>query len=189
MKNAGRVFVLLVVIVFIVVEGFWGVRLSLERRGDASTGWSMAWKANFWARLHDGKRAAKLLALLIARGTPNLLSLCEPFQIDGNFGGCAAFAEMLMQSGEDSSQRSEFRIQNEGDGDRQLVFIELLPALPFSRNTGKVTGLRARGNFQVDIEWKDGKVTSYRISSNDKRKATLRVNGETKVIQSETNHL
>jgi alpha-L-fucosidase 2 len=152
-------------------ELYKGARLSLERRGDASTGWSMAWKANFWARLHDGNRAEKLLAMLINRGAPNLFCLHPPFTIDGNFGGCAAVAEMLLQSQETTA-------------DGQPV-LELLPALPTGWHTGKVTGLRARGNFEVNIEWKDGQVTSYRIASTDRRKVTVRVNGETKVIKSE----
>ena len=152
-------------------ELYKGARLSLERRGDASTGWSMAWKANFWARLHDGNRAEKLLAMLINRGAPNLFCLHPPFTIDGNFAGCAAVAEMLLQSQETTA-------------DGQPV-LELLPALPTSWHTGKVTGLRARGNFEVNIEWKDGKVASYRIASSDNRKVTVRVNGETKVIKCE----
>jgi alpha-L-fucosidase 2 len=151
-------------------ELFEGARRSLERRGDASTGWSMAWKANFWARLHDGDRAEKLLSMLIRRGAPNFFCLHPPFQIDGNFGGSAAVAEMLLQS-------------QESTADGQPV-LHLLPALPGAWHTGKVTGLRARGNYQVDIEWKDGQVTSYRIASPDKRPATVRVNGETKVVES-----
>ncbi len=152
-------------------ELYKGARLSLERRGDASTGWSMAWKANFWARLHDGNRAEKLLAMLINRGAPNLFCLHAPFQIDGNFGGCAAVPEMLLQSQETT-----------GAGEPVL---ELLPALPTSWHTGKVSGLRARGNFQVDVEWKDGKITSCRVASAARRQVNVRVNGETKVIKSE----
>lgn len=154
-------------------ELYKGARLSLERRGDASTGWSMAWKASFWARLHDGNRAEKLLAMLINRGAPNLFCLHPPFTIDGNFAGCAAVAEMLLQSQETTA-------------DGQPV-LELLPALPTGWHTGKVTGLRARGNFEVDIDWKEGKVTSYRIASTDRRKVIVRVNGETKVIKCERN--
>ena len=152
-------------------ELYKGARLSLERRGDASTGWSMAWKANFWARLHDGDRANKLLAMLMGRGAPNLLCLHAPFQIDGNFGGCAAVPEMLLQSQETTN-----------DGEPVL---ELLPALPASWHTGKVSGLRARGNFQVDIEWKDGKVTTYRIASAEPREVNVRLNGQTRTVKAE----
>jgi alpha-L-fucosidase 2 len=152
-------------------ELYAGARRSLERRGDASTGWSMGWKANFWARLHDGDRAERLLSMLIRRGAPNFFCLHPPFQIDGNFGGCAAVAEMLLQSQETAE-----------DGGPVL---ELLPALPKSWHTGKVTGLRARGNFQVDIEWKEGHVVKYRVASADPRPVTVRVNGETRKVKAE----
>jgi alpha-L-fucosidase 2 len=107
--------------------------------------------------------------MLVARGAPNLFCLHAPFQIDGNFGGCAAVPEMLLQSQETTK-----------DGEPVL---ELLPALPASWNTGRVTGLRARGNFQVDIEWKDGKVSDFRITSPEPRDVTVRVNGETKTVK------
>ena len=146
-------------------ELYRGARASLERRGDDSTGWSMAWKANFWARLGDGDRADKLLSMLIGHGSGNLMCMHPPFQIDGNFGGCAAVAEMLVQS-------------HAGE-------IALLPALPASWATGTVKGLRARGGFTVDIKWKDGKVTNYRISAKDAHSVKVRVNNEVKTVKAE----
>lgn len=132
-------------------ELFSGARKSLERRGDISTGWSMAWKANFWARLRDGDHARKLLSMLIGNGYPNLLDKCPPFQIDGNFGATAAIAEMLIQSQETT--------------DNTHPIIDLLPALPSTWPTGEITGLHARGNFEVDIKWKKGKLTQAVIHS------------------------
>ena len=108
-------------------------RATLERRTDASTGWSMAWKACFWARLRDGDRSAKLLRLLIGRGDPNLLCEHPPFQIDGNFGGTAAICELLVQ--------------------REGGVIELLPALPASWKKGRVRGLVAEGNCELAFAW------------------------------------
>ena len=150
-------------------ELFKGARLSLERRGDASTGWSMAWKANFWARMQDGDHANTLLTMLIGRGAPNLLCLHPPFQIDGNFGGCAAVAEMLVQSHELTAAGQPL--------------IRLLPALPKAWATGSAHGLRARGNFTVDVQWRDGKVTDYRVSSAQPRQVTVAVNGKAEIVK------
>ncbi|MDN3582462.1 glycoside hydrolase family 95 protein [Mucilaginibacter flavus] len=152
---------------------------TLDVRGDDGPSWSIAYKLLFWARLHDGNRAYKLFTEIMKPTTstginygagggiyPNLLSAGPPFQIDGNFGTTAGIAEMLIQS-------------HEG-------YINLIPAIPDSwKPAGEVKGLRARGNFTVDFKWKDGKVTSYNVTSTTPRKVKIKVNGVMKEVMAQ----
>ena len=147
-------------------------RVSLDARGDDGTGWSIGWKINFWARLFDGDRSYKLLrramAITLDDGVnmtdgggvyANLFSTHPPFQLDGNMGATAGMAEMLLQS-------------HSGE-------IHILPALPGSWPTGKITGLKTRGGFEVDIEWKAGRLTGVRIQTPIAQPITVRYGEKT----------
>jgi alpha-L-fucosidase 2 len=141
-------------------------RVSMNARGDGQGGWSKAWKSNIWARLHDGDRAYKLAGDFLKNNIfPNLWGNYwgggrPPFQIECNFGYASGLCEMLMQS--------------------HMGVVHLLPALPAAWKNGKVTGMKARGCFVVDMEWKDGSLTEVKIES--LKGAPLKVRYGDKVI-------
>ncbi|WP_416970836.1 glycosyl hydrolase family 95 catalytic domain-containing protein [Streptomyces sp. 4F14] len=134
---------------------FEAARRTLELRGDAGTGWSLAWKINYWARMEEGARAHKLLRDLVTtdRLAPNMFDLHPPFQIDGNFGATSGIAEMLLQS-------------HHGE-------LHVLPALPPAWQAGSVTGLRGRGGCTVGAVWRGGRPAELSVTPD--RTGTLRV--------------
>jgi len=143
---------------------------SLDKRGDESTGWATAWRINLWDRLHDGDHAYKILAFLLSPGrtADDMFDLHPPFQIDGNFGGAASIAEMLMQSRPLAAE-----------GAAEKFEIDLLPALPGVWKTGSVTGLKARGGFEVGLTWDGGKLVRASVKSTGGRAVTVRYGDRT----------
>jgi alpha-L-fucosidase 2 len=147
---------------------------SLETRGDESTGWATAWRINLWDRLHEGDHAYRILKFLLSpeRTYPDLFDAHPPFQIDGNFGGAAGIAEMLMQSR-----------TLESKGAAQKFEVEVLPALPSAWPNGSVTGLRVRGGFEAGLNWADGKLKRINIHSVDGRNLIVRCGDRTVEIR------
>ena len=180
--------------------------VTMKHRGDESTGWSTGWKTCFWARLHDGDHAHKIYRFLTAkRAYPNLFDFHPPFQIDGNFGGAAGVCEMLLQShlrsvdeNSNSIAQAAFVGYRQNDSnpnqfdyvvpDKSLAsapyILHLLPALPSAWPSGQVTGLRARGGFEVDIKWNDGQLVKATVRS--KKGGTFRLYADEKLSRNIT---
>ncbi|MFN8349614.1 MAG: glycoside hydrolase N-terminal domain-containing protein [Spirosomataceae bacterium] len=150
-------------------------RQSLIYRGDEGTGWSLAWKINFWARFKDGEHALKMVKMLLrpasgAGGSyPNLFDAHPPFQIDGNFGGSAGIAEMLLQS--------------------HTNCIDLLPALPADVPEGTIRGIKARGGFELNFSWKAGKLTSLQVTSTAGNPCRLRYGTQVISFSTQKGHM
>ena len=165
------------------------VRKSLQLRGDEATGWSNAWKINLWAHLRDGDHAFKILneqlRLAGAEGTDyhgegggtyaDMLDAHPPFQIDGNFGGTSGINEMLLQSTQ--------RYTDTANPDEDLYLIDLLPALPSAWPSGSIHGLRARGGFELDLDWQNGVLRSAVVRSVGGSEAMLRYGSSSRKIQ------
>ena len=161
---------------------FAAAKQSLLFRGDGGTGWSRAWKINFWARLLDGDHAYLMLKNLLVpsrlpqpgkyRGgvLPNLFDAHPPFQIDGNFGATSGIAEMLLQSHRSTAQG---------------VLVDLLPALPTAWPQGRVTGLRARGGYAIDIAWQQGTLTTAHILAQRSGPVTIQSGARRTILQAE----
>ncbi len=168
---------------------------TLELKGDRTTGWSTGWRVNLYARLHDAKNAyhiyRKLLSYVSPDGYkgsdarrgggtyPNLLDAHSPFQIDGNFGGCAGVVEMLMQS----ELVEDVKGKSTSDISHFTSSIELLPALPDNWKDGSVSGIRARGGITVDMTWQNSRVTSLTLTAKEDCKVTLLANGRKKIVK------
>ena len=162
-------------------------KVTLKHRGDDGTGWALAWKINFWARLRDGDHAHKLMGnqlrytenlktvMQYAGGTyPNLFDAHPPFQIDGNFGFVSGVNEMLLQSHE--------RYADPAAPYQDRYYIDLLPALPKAWPNGQVSGLRARGGFTVDLRWRDGALVAARVTNPGRITAVGRVRDGGEVV-------
>ena len=167
---------------------------TLELKGDRTTGWSTGWRVNLYARLHDAKNAYHIYRKLLSyvspdgyRGAdarrgggtyPNLLDAHSPFQIDGNFGGCAGVIEMLMQS-----EYSLMPTKAAKYGWQPYVLLELLPALPSNWKDGAVSGIRARGGITVDMKWQDSRVTSLTLTAQHSCKVIVMMNGHQQKVK------
>ena len=161
-------------------ELFKGAAKTLEQRGDQATGWSLGWKINFWARMLDGNHAYTIIRNMLrllpedrmmrqfpdGRTYPNLFDAHPPFQIDGNFGATAGIAEMLMQS--------ELEVAASAKG-KNVATIHLLPALPEAWSEGSVSGLCARGGYEVSMQWSNGKLQEATITSRGNAAEKLRL--------------